>query len=176
MPPHNSLFALRAALYETDKLIREGIPEAGFEATRTFLLELLQPVGAGRRRAASATPSTRVVYGKDLVKELQARLPKMKKADVDRAVRKHLGMDGLTIAIVADKGQAVADTLVSGGPTAITYDTAGTPPESWPRTTSSSASRCRSRRTTSRRSRREDVRNSGQGGAVLVAVRRVHDS
>jgi zinc protease len=38
-------------------------------------------------------------------------------------------MDGLTIAIVADKGQAVADTLVSGGPTGITYDTAGTPPE-----------------------------------------------
>ena len=37
VPPQNSLFALRDALWETDKLIREGIPEAGFEATRTFL-------------------------------------------------------------------------------------------------------------------------------------------
>ena len=37
MPPQNSLFALRAALYETDKLIRDGIPQSGFEATKTFL-------------------------------------------------------------------------------------------------------------------------------------------
>ena len=34
----NGLFALRAALYETDKLIRDGIPQAGFEATKKFLM------------------------------------------------------------------------------------------------------------------------------------------
>ena len=128
VPPHNSLFALRAALYETDKLIREGIPQAGFEATRTFLANYsnLWAQDASRRLGFAIDA---VITGKDVVKELQARLPKMKKADVDRAVRKHLGMDGLTIAIVTDKGQALADTLMSGGPTGITYDTAGTPPE-----------------------------------------------
>ena len=128
VPPHNSLFALRAALYETDKLIREGIPAAGFEATRTFLANYsnLWAQDASRRLGFAIDA---VITGKDVVKELQARLPKMKKADVDRAVRKHLGLDGLTIAIVADKAQGVADTLTSGGPTGITYDTAGTPPE-----------------------------------------------
>ena len=70
-----------------------------------------------------------VLTGKDLVKELQARLPKMKKADVDKAVRKHLSLNGLAIAIVADHGQALADKLLSDAPTPITYDTAGTPPE-----------------------------------------------
>jgi zinc protease len=130
VPPHNSLFALRAALWETDKLIRDGIPPAGFEATRTFLANYsnLWAQDASRRLGFAIDA---VITGKDVVKELQARLPKMKKADVDRAVRKYLGMDGLTIAIVAgaNSGQAVADTLVSGGPTGITYDTAGTPPE-----------------------------------------------
>jgi zinc protease len=126
VPPHNSLFALRAALYETDKLIRDGIPQAGFDATRTFLANYsnLWAQDASRRLGFAIDA---VITGKDIVKELQARLPKMKKADVDRAVRKHLALDGLTIAIVADKGQAVADTLMSGGPTGITYDTAGTP-------------------------------------------------
>jgi hypothetical protein len=40
-------------------------------------------------------------------------------------------MDGLTIAIVAgvQTGQPLADTLMNGGPTGITYDTAGTPAE-----------------------------------------------
>jgi zinc protease len=130
VPPHNSLFALRAALWETDKLIREGIPQAGFEATRTFLANYsnLWAQDASRRLGFAIDA---VITGKDVVKELQERLPKMKKADVDRAVRKHLGLDGLTIAIVAGtgSGQGIADTLVAGGATAITYDTAGTPPE-----------------------------------------------
>jgi len=130
VPPQNALFALRAALYETDKLIREGIPAAGFEATRAFLMSYTnlwaQDVS---RRLGYAIDA--VVTGKDLVKELQTRLPKMKKADVDRAIKKHLSLQGLSIAIVsgADSAQAVADKLVSGEPTPITYDTKGTPPE-----------------------------------------------
>ena len=128
VPPHNALFALRAALYETDKLIREGIPQAGFDATKKFLANYsnLWAQDASRRLGFAIDA---VVTGKDVVKELQARLPKMKKAEVDAAVRKHLSIEGLTIAIVAEKGQMVADTLTSGGPTGITYDTAGTPPE-----------------------------------------------
>jgi zinc protease len=128
VPPQNALFALRAALYETAKLIREGIPEAGFEATRAFLVNYsnlwAQDVS---RRLGYAIDA--VVTGRDLVKELQARLPKMKKADVDKAIKKHLSLEGFSIAIVSDKAQAVADKLVSGTPTPITYDTKGTPPD-----------------------------------------------
>jgi zinc protease len=126
VPPQNSLFALRAALYETDKLIREGIPQAGFEATKTFLTNYAslwtQDVS---RRLGFAVDA--VLTGKDMVKELQARLPKMTKADVDKAVRKHLTLNGLSIAIVADHAQTLADKLASDAPTPITYDTAGTP-------------------------------------------------
>jgi zinc protease len=128
VPPQNALFALRAALYETDKLIREGIPEAGFAATKTFLMGYsnlwAQDVS---RRLGYAIDA--VVTGKDLVGELHARLPKMKKSDVDKAIKKHLSLQGLSIAIVAEKGQELADRLVSGEPTPITYDTKGTPPE-----------------------------------------------
>ena len=128
VPPHNSLFALRAALYETEKLIRDGIPQAGFDMTRTFLANYsnLWAQDASRRLGFAIDA---VVTGKDVIKELQARLPKMKKADVDRAVRKYISLQGLTIAMVADKAQVVADTLTDGGPTGITYDTAGTPPD-----------------------------------------------
>ena len=58
VPPHNSLFALRAALYETDKLIRDGIPAGRLRGDAHLPGELLQPVGAGRRRAGWASPST----------------------------------------------------------------------------------------------------------------------
>ena len=59
VPPHNGLFALRAALYETDKLIRDGIPQAGFEATRTFLTNYSNLWAQDASRAASASRSTR---------------------------------------------------------------------------------------------------------------------
>ena len=130
VPPQNSLFALRGALYETDRLLREGIPQAGFEATRTFLTNYsnlwAQDVS---RRLGFAIDA--VVTGKDLVAELQARLPKMKKADVDKALKKHVSLQGVTIAIVAGTGtgQAIADKLTGNVATPITYDTAGTPPD-----------------------------------------------
>jgi zinc protease len=128
VPPQNSLFALRAALYETDKLIREGIPEAGFQATKTFLTNYsnlwIQDVS---RRLGYAMDAA--ITGKDLIAELHRRLPKMKKADVDRAIRKHLSIQNLAIAIVTDNAAAVQDKLLGEAPTPITYDTAGTPEE-----------------------------------------------
>jgi zinc protease len=128
VPPQNTLFALRAALFETDKLIREGIPEDGFEATKTFLANYAnlwtQDVS---RRLGYAMDG--VLYGKDIIAELQARLPGMKKADVDRAVRKHLSKNNLAIAIVAQNAAEISKKLGSGEATPMTYDTEGTPPE-----------------------------------------------
>jgi len=127
VPPANALFALRGAVHYTRQLIEKGIPEEGFESTRRFLLNYAdlwtQDVS---RRLGYAIDAT--VYGKDLVAELKARLPKMTKADVDRAVKKHLQMEHFSVAIVADKAAEVKAQLVSGQPTPITYDTAGTPP------------------------------------------------
>ena len=48
VPPQNSLFALRAALFETDKLIREGIPEESASGHANLPRQLLQPLGPGR--------------------------------------------------------------------------------------------------------------------------------
>jgi zinc protease len=128
VPPANTGFALRQALYETDKLIREGIPAAGFEATRNFLLNYAnlwaQDVS---RRLGYAIDG--LIYGKDLVAELKERLPRMKKADVDRAVRKHLSIKRLSIAIVSDKAEELQKTLLSPAATPIVYDTKDTPPE-----------------------------------------------
>jgi zinc protease len=126
--PQNTVFALRAALYETDKLIREGIPADRFEATKTFLLNYsnLWTQDVSRRLGYAVDAA---ITGVDLIRELQARLPKMKKADVDRAIRKYLRVSNLSIAIVAQDAAALRAALTSGKPTPITYDTEGTPPD-----------------------------------------------
>lgn len=126
--PRNTGFALRQALYETDKLLKQGIPEEAFQATKAFLINYcdlwVQDVS---RRLGYAIDAE--VYGKDLIAELKKRLPKMKKADVDRALRKHLSTRNLAVAVVSDEGAALLETLTSGKPTPIVYDTKDTPPE-----------------------------------------------
>ena len=126
VPPPNALFALRGAVYYTRQLIEKGIPEEGFESTRRFLLNYadLWTQDVSRRLGYAIDAA---VYGKDLVKELKERLPKMTKADVDRAVKKHLQMNHFSVAIVSDKASDLKARLISGQPTPITYDTAGTP-------------------------------------------------
>lgn len=128
VPPQNALFALRGAVYYTRQLIREGIPQQGFESTRTFLLNYcdLWTQDVSRRLGYAIDAK---LTGKDLIKELKARLPKMKKADVDRAIRKYLQMDDFAVAIVSDKAQELRTRLLEGRATPITYDTKGTPPE-----------------------------------------------
>jgi zinc protease len=127
IPPHNALFALRGAVHYTRRLIAEGIPEAGFESTRRFLAGYADLWTQDMSRRLGYAMDA-VVYGKDLVKELKARLAKMKKADVDRAVRKHLQMNDFAVAIVAADAAKVREQLLAGAPTPITYDTQGTPP------------------------------------------------
>jgi zinc protease len=127
VPTQNALFALRGAVHYTRRLIKEGIPQEGFEATRRFLAGYadLWTQDLSRRLGYAIDAA---IYGKDLVGELKVRLAKMKKADVDRVIRKYLQMNAFTVAIVAEDAAKLGDALVEGKPTPITYDTQGTPP------------------------------------------------
>jgi zinc protease len=126
--PRNALFALRQALYETSKLVREGIPQKGFEETRQFLLNYSNLwVQDASRRLGYAIDAE--IYGRDLIKELQTRLPTMTKAEVDRAVRKHIDPNNWAAAVVTSKAEDFRKTLLSKEPTPIVYDTQGTAPE-----------------------------------------------
>lgn len=126
VPPASAGFAIRQAIYETDRLIREGIPAAGFEATRAFLQNYVNLWAQdGTRRLGYAIDAA--IYGKDVIAELKTRLPKMTKDDVDRAVRKHLSTSKLAITVVGQNVRTLADAFLAGKPTPIVYDTKDTP-------------------------------------------------
>jgi zinc protease len=126
VPPASTGFAIREAIFETDKLIREGIPAAGFEATRAFLLNYVDLWAQdGSRRLGYAIDAA--IYGKDVLAELKARLPTMTKKDVDEAIRAHLSTANLNVVVVGAKVRELAGKLTAGQPTPIVYDTKETP-------------------------------------------------
>src|SRR5262249_44873136 len=127
VPADKAVFALRAVLWELDRLVEHGMTQEAFEATRSYLLNYSKLwVQTQSRRLGNALDGA--FYGRhDLVRELAERLPKLTVKAVNTAVRKHLKSDGIKVAIVAQDAAALRDMLVSGKPTPITYDTKGTP-------------------------------------------------
>lgn len=129
VPPDKSIFALRAALWDFDRLVTRGLSAGDFEKTRDYLLNYSKLwVQTLARRAGYALDGE--FYGmKDLVTELAERLPKLSVDQVNEAVRKHLKTDGIKVAIIARDANSLRDILMTGKPTPITYDTQGTPEE-----------------------------------------------
>jgi len=118
-------FALRLAMRELRRLVRDGLTPGAFEETRAFLLNY--------RLLWAQTPSRRLGYAMDgayygrrsLGEELAERLPRMTVEEVNAALRKHLEPDALGIAVVADPEGApgFVDRLVAGAPSPIVYET-----------------------------------------------------
>ena len=127
VPTDKAVFALRAALWELDRLVEKGMSPADFEATRSFLLNYSKLwVQTLSRRLGYAIDGQ--FYGrKDLVTELAERLPRLTVEQVNAAIRKHLKPGGLKVAIVAQNADELREILTTNKPSPMTYDTQGTP-------------------------------------------------
>ncbi len=129
VPHDKAVFALRGALWEFDRLLKQGISAADFDVTRSFLRNYSKLwVQTLPRRLGYAMDGA--FYGrKDLVTELEERLPKLTVDQVNQVVRKRLDAPGFRVVIVTRDAAGLRDALLSGRPTPITYDTQGTPEE-----------------------------------------------
>ena len=127
VPNDKAAFALRAALWELDRLIQQGMTAEQFEATRAFLLNYSKLWVQTLSRRLGYVMDGEFYGRKDLVAELAARLPGLTVDEVNAAVRRHLKTDGMKVAIVAPGAAGLRELLTSGKPTPITYDTEGTP-------------------------------------------------
>jgi zinc protease len=127
VPSDKAAFALRAALWELDRLVKDGMSEADFESTRTFLLNYSKLWVQTLSRRLGYMMDGRFYDRDDLVTEAARQLPKLAVADVNAAVRRHLGSPGIKVVVVAKDAEGLKKTLMNGVPTPLVYDTEGTP-------------------------------------------------
>jgi len=129
IPHSNALFGLRGGLYYLDKLVSEGIPEEGFQQTRSFLLTYSKLWAQNLDQRLGYLQDSKFYGISDYLGEVQKRLPTLTKAQVDAALRKHLQSKNLVVALITQDGAASLEALRTGKPTPIHYESAGTPPE-----------------------------------------------
>jgi len=99
-------FAIRLALREVDKLVKNGMTKNDFEATREFLRSYI--------KLYVQSPSSRLgylmdskYYGRnDYIDETDKLLSKLTLEDVNKAIRKYWQIDNVKITIVTDKSEA----------------------------------------------------------------------
>jgi zinc protease len=121
--PATAKFALRLALYELDRLIKNGIPEESFTMSRDFVLKYCNLL--------MRTQSAQLGYGvdslfyevPDFTNTLKLRLAKLTAAEVSRTVRRYLRTENLSIAIVASHAEELRRQLASADASPMTYNT-----------------------------------------------------
>ncbi len=119
--PADAQFALRAGLYEVQRLRDRGLTKEEFELTRDFLVNysklwaqsLSDRLGFHMDSERYGTPY--------FIDEIDKRLKSMKVEEVNAAIKKYIGTDNYDAVIVTDNAAQLKATLEADGPSPKTY-------------------------------------------------------
>jgi zinc protease len=120
--PPTAKFALRMAIYQLDKLIKDGIPEEAFTRTREFLSKYVNVL--------TRTKSAELGYAIDSLwygtatynAQLRKALATMTREDVNRVIRRYLRTDRMVIVAVSKNAVDLKRQLVSDDASTLTYN------------------------------------------------------
>ncbi|HSF43167.1 MAG TPA: insulinase family protein, partial [Thermoanaerobaculia bacterium] len=125
--PADAQFALRAGLYEVQRLRDRGLTKEEFELTRDFLLNYTK-LWAQSQDIRLGFHMDSKFYGMPyFIDEADARLKKMTVEDVNAAIRKHLSADNYEAVLVTANAQALKATLQQDAASPKAYGEGATP-------------------------------------------------
>jgi zinc protease len=120
--PANAHMALRIAVHEVEKLVRDGISEADFQATRNYLMKSVFLLTATQDQQLGYALDSDWYGTGEFTSSMRERLGRLTRDDVNRAVRKHLSATDLAVVVVAKDAEALRAALIADGFSPITYD------------------------------------------------------
>jgi zinc protease len=115
-------FATRAAVYELRKLIEEGMSEADFEATRSFLSKFVSLLMDGQSRQLGYALDSRYYGTGNFAEYVRRGLEELTLADVNRVIRENLRTDRMQYVFVARDAESLRERLVADEPSPVSYD------------------------------------------------------
>lgn len=120
--PQNGQFVLRAALYEYDKLVREGMSQATFEGTRDFLLKNVNLLTDTQDSQLGYALDSRYYKIPDFNSYMRDRLSKLTLAEVNNAIQHYLRTDRMRVVIITKDAGALRDAIVKNTSSPIKYN------------------------------------------------------
>jgi zinc protease len=124
LPNDNAVFALRAALRETDRLVHDGLTAEQLELQKKFLSKyVLQFTPSTHDQLLWALDDRFYGLGKPHLEALRAQIAALTLEQVNAAIRKHLSTENLVIAIATGEPEKLREALVKGTPSTPKYPT-----------------------------------------------------
>jgi zinc protease len=119
--PKNGLFTLRAGLYELNKLVRDGISQEDFEATRRFLTKNVNTLTKTQDAQLGYAIDSKYYGIPSFTEYVRDQLSKLKLEDVNRVIKKHLQAENVKIAVVTKEAEAFKQAALEGKASPISY-------------------------------------------------------
>lgn len=126
--PPTAHFTLRLALYEFDRLLKQGLSREDFERSRSFLSKYTNLLMKTKRAELGYAIDSQFYGIPEYASYIKTSLAKLTVDDVNRAIRKHLSMDGLRIVVIAKNCEELKKKILANDSSPMTYN-APKPPE-----------------------------------------------
>lgn len=120
--PQNAHFALRAALFEFDKLTKNGMTPEQFETTREFLSKYVNILTQTGDAALGYELDSRFYGTANFNSYMKERLAKLTLADVNAAIKKHLAANSMQIVMITKDAEKLKTALISDAASPIKYN------------------------------------------------------
>lgn len=122
VPNEAAHFALRAALREYHKLVKNGMSKEDFELTRKFLRNyVLHYAPTTSKRLGYALDDKFYGIKKGHLALYREMMDKVTLEDVNNAIKKYWQTENLVIAMICDNAEALKQNLSSNAPSPIHY-------------------------------------------------------
>jgi len=120
--PQNGHFVLRAALYEYDRLLREGMSREAFESTKEFLTKYDNVLTATQDAQLGYALDSRYYGIPDYNTYMREQLQQLTLDEVNSALRRYLKSEGMRVAIITKDAAGLKNAILSNSPSPMTYN------------------------------------------------------
>jgi len=119
---NDAQFATRAAVFELQKLIGEGMSETDFEATREFLAKFASQLTDSQSRQLGYALDSQYYGIGDFASYVRDGLDKLTLADVNRVIRENLRTEDMNYVFVTRDAEDLRERLGDELPSPMSYD------------------------------------------------------
>jgi zinc protease len=120
--PVNAHMALRIATHELEKLVQNGLTQEQFDSIRDYLMKNVFVMTATQNQQIGYALDSRWYAIPEFTSFMRERLSKLTRAEVNRAIKKHLSPTNLSVVIITKDAEDLKRRLVSDEFSPITYD------------------------------------------------------
>jgi zinc protease len=114
--------ALRIATNELQNLIDNGMSEEDFQATRQYLMKNVYVMTQTQDQQLGYALDSKWYNMPEYTSYMRAQLQKLTRDDVNRALKKHLSAQDMSVVIITKDANGLRDALLADAFSPIKYD------------------------------------------------------